>query len=222
MTRTLIAAALMASACHGIAQAQEKFESVKVFLERNVQDKDAEVKFDAIGGTAGLTSLKVVSPDGRTVIDFKAPDSKLGMRHLVLESPEPKTDGSVQADFPVGAYTFTGSSATGARLEGKAMLSHAFPDPTSFVRPRPDAKNVPLKGMRLSWQAVKGLGSYVVLIVHEASGREVKANLSGSATAFTVPDGFLQPDTEYKLEIGTVAKDGNSSFIETAFTTAKK
>ena len=222
MARTLIAAALIAGAFHGIAHADEKFESVKVFLERNVMDKDAEIKFDAIGSTSGLASLKVVAPDGRTVIDFKAPDSKLGIRHLTLESPEPKNDGSVQADFPAGAYTFSGSSPSGARLEGKAMLSHAFPDPTAFVRPRPDAKNVPIKGMQLSWQSVKGLGAFVVVIAHESSGREIKANLPGSATAFTVPDGFLQPGTEYKLEIGTVAKDGNSSFIETTFTTAKK
>ena len=222
MTRTLIAAALMAGALHGIAYADEKFESVKVFLERNVQDKDAEVKFDAIGGTGGLTSLKVVAPDGRTVIDFKTPDSKLGMRHLTLESPEPKNDGSVQADFPAGAYTFTGSSASGARLEGKAMLSHTFPDPTALLRPRADAKNVPVNGLQIGWQSAKGLSAHVVVIVHEASGREIKANLPGNATGFSVPAGFLQPGTEYKLEIGTVAKDGNSSFIETAFTTAKK
>lgn len=222
MTRTLIAAALMAGALHGLAYADEKFESVKVFLERNVQDKDSEVKFDAIGGTGGLTSLKVVAPDGRTVIDFKTPDSKLGMRHLTLESPEPKNDGSVQADFPAGAYTFTGSSASGARLEGKAMLSHSFPDATALLRPRADAKNVPVNGLQIGWQSVKGLSAHVVVIVHEASGREIKANLPGNATGFSVPAGFLQPGTEYKLEIGTVAKDGNSSFIETAFTTARK
>ena len=222
MTRSLIAAALILGALYGAAHADERFERVKVFLERNVEDKDAEIKFEATGGGGGLASLKVVGPDGRTVIDFKATDSKLGMRSFAFESPEPPNDGRVQADFPPGSYTFTGSSSAGVRLEGKATLSHAFPEATAFVRPRPDATNVPLKGMQVSWKLIKGLDSHVVVIEHESSGREIRANLPGQATTFAVPDGFLLPDTEYKLAIGTVAKDGNSSFIETAFTTAKK
>lgn len=220
--RTLIAVALIVGAFHGIAHAQEKFERVKVFLERNVMDKDAEVKIEATGGTGGLASLKVVAPDGRTVIDFKAPDSKLGMRTFAFESPEPTNDGRVQADFPAGAYTFTGSSASGARLEGKATLSHVFPDAATLVRPRPDANNVPLKALQVSWKPLKGMDAHIVVIEQESSGRSIKVNLPGNATLFTVPDGFLLPDTEYKLAIGTVAKDGNSSFIESAFTTAKK
>ena len=222
MRRTVVAVALMAGALHGFAQANEPFERVKVYLERNLLDKDAEVKFEATGGKAGLASLRVVAPDGRTVIDFKAPDSKIGIRHLSLESPEPANDGRVQADFPAGSYTFTGSSTSGQRLEGRATLSHAFPEPTAFVRPRADASNVPYKGLQIGWQAVKGLGSHVVVIEHEASGRKIRADLPGNATSFNVPDGYLLPGTEYKLEIGTVAKDGNASFIETSFTTAKQ
>ena len=223
MTRTtLIAAAFIVGAMHGMAHADEKFELVKVFLERNVMDQDAEVKFEAIGGKGGLTSLKVVAPDGRTVVDLKSPDSKLGVRHMSLESPEPKNDGALQSDFPAGAYTFSGTGKGGERLEGKAMLSHIFPEPTAFVRPLPDAKNVPVKGLLVSWKSIKGLDACVVVIEHEASGRAIKANLLGNATMFSVPDGFLQPGTEYKVAVGTVAKDGNASFIEATFTTAKK
>ena len=224
MTRKiLLAVALtLGAALAGTAHANEKFERVKVFLERNVSDGDAEVKFDAIGGKGGLTSLKVVAPDGRTVIDFRTPDSKLGMRHLSLESPEPQNDGRVQADFPAGVYSFSGIGATGERLEGKATLSHIFPEPASLVRPKPDAKGVPVKGLQVSWKSTKGLDSCVVVIEHEASGRSIKVTLPGNASSFPVPDGFLLPDTEYKVAVGTVAKDGNSSFVEAAFTTAKK
>ena len=220
--RILIAAALVVGALQGVAQAQEKFELAKIFLERNVMDKDAEVKFDVIGGKGGLASLKVVAPDGRTVIDFKTPQSKLGMRHLALESPEPLNDGKVQADFPAGIYMFTGVGTSGEKLEAKATLSHTFPEPTAFVRPKPDAKNVPLKGLQVSWKSIKGMDAHVVVIEDEATGRALKVNLSGSATLFSVPDGFLLPGTEYKVAVGTVAKDGNSSFIEATFTTAKQ
>jgi hypothetical protein len=33
---------------------------------------------------------------------------------------------------------------------------------------------------------------------------------------------LLVPGTEYKLEIGTVSREGNRSFVETSFTTAGK
>lgn len=222
MKRTFLSALLIAGAFHGIANADEQFERVKVFLERNMLDKDAEVKFEATGGKAGLASLKVVAPDGRTVVDFKAPDSKLGIRSLALESPEPTNDGRVQADFPAGAYIFSGSDTNGARLEGKALLSHAFPNPATFVRPQPDATNVRYKGLQVNWQTVKGVDAQVFVIEQEASGRTIRVTLPASATSFSVPDGFLRPHTEYKMAIGTVAKDGNSSFIETSFTTARK
>ncbi len=204
---------------HGLVQAAEKFEKVRVYFEQNVGDQDAEVKFEVTGGEAGLATLKVTAPDGRTVIDFKASDSKLGIRHLILESPEPKNDGRVQADFPAGAYEFTGSTLGGAKLQGQATLSHNLPAPTSFVRPRPDEKNVPVKGLKLRWSAVRNLSATVVIIEQEKTGREIRVNLPGDATAFAVPDAFLNPGTEYKLAIGTVSNNGNASFIETAFTT---
>ncbi len=202
--------------------AADKFEKTRVYLERNLADNDAEVKFEAVGGGGGMTSLKVVAPDGRTVIDFRTPDSKLGIRHLALESPEPKNDGSVQADFPAGTYTFSAGAADGSRLEGQAVLSHGFPEPTAFVRPKADASDVPVNGLTISWRPIKGLDAHVVVIEQEATGRELRANLSGTATSFTVPGGFLLPATEYKLAIGTIAKGGNSSFIETGFSTARK
>ena len=90
------------------------------------------------------------------------------------------------------------------------------------MRPQPDAKNVPVNGLQVAWKLIKGMDSHVVVIEDEASGRSLKVNLSGNVSVFAVPDGFLQPGIEYKLAVGTVAKDGNSSFIETGFTTAKK
>jgi len=214
-------AALAACALAGPSRAADgKFEQVRVYLERNLMDKDAEVKFEATGDDSGLSTLKVVAPDGRTVIDFRTPASKLGIRHLSLESPEPKNDGSVQADFPAGVYTFSGSTTGGARLEGRATLSHAFPEAARFLRPAAGAKGVPHRGLQVGWSSVKGLSATVIVIEDEATGREFRANLPGDTTSLIVPDGFLNPGTEYKLAIGTVGKDGNASFIETAFTTA--
>ena len=114
MTRLTVALlGLLALGAPGFAQADEKFEQIAVRLEQNATDEDVEVVLEATSGDFGLATLRVAAPDGRTVIDFKAPDSKLGIRRLVLESPEPTNDGRLQKDFPAGAYTFTGSTVKG-------------------------------------------------------------------------------------------------------------
>ncbi|MEY8689860.1 MAG: hypothetical protein AB9M53_08280 [Leptothrix sp. (in: b-proteobacteria)] len=212
---------LAVSGWHAIALADGSFEVAKVVLERNVTDKDSEARIEAIGAGAALASLKVVAPDGRTVVDYKATDSKLGMRHFTFESPEPNDSAAVQVDFPVGAYVFTGTTVTGEQLQGSAMLTHAFPAAATLLRPLADARNVSTRGLRVVWKPVKGAAAQNVVIEDEASGREVNAKLSGAASSFVVPDGFLQPGIEYKVAVGTIAQDGNSSYVEAAFTTAK-
>ena len=158
---------LLALGAHGFALADEKFEHVAVRIEQNATDEDVEVVFEATSGDIGLATLRVAAPDGRTVIDFKAPDSKLGIRHLVLESPEPTNDGRLQKDFPAGEYTFTGSTVSGEKLSSKATLSHKLPGTASFVQPRPKEKNVAVKGLQLKWTAPKDLASCVVVVEHE-------------------------------------------------------
>src|SRR6266852_7775247 len=116
----ILTSAVLLLAFHSVGRADEKFEKVGVYLERTVEDQDSEVRFEAMGGNDGLATLKVVAPDGRTVIDFKAPDSKVGMRQVTLETPEPKNTGTLQADFPEGAYRFSGTTVKGGSLQGEA------------------------------------------------------------------------------------------------------
>jgi hypothetical protein len=151
-----IASAVFLLGFYETGYAGERFEKVAVYLEQNIQDRDLEVKFEAVGSSVGLKTLKVVAPDGRTVIDFSAPDSKLGIQHLTLESPEPKNDGSIQADFPEGVYQFTGTTAKGASVQGEVRLIHKLPEPVSLTRPRMDKKNVPLTGMQIRWNPSTG------------------------------------------------------------------
>ena len=224
-TRRLTAALLgaLALGAPGLAWADEKFEHVAVRLESNATDEDVEVVFDVKSGDFGLATLRVAAPDGRTVIDFKSPDAKLGIRRLLLESPEPTNDGRLQKDFPAGAYTFTGSTVQGEKLAGTAVLTHQLPGPASIVRPRPKEKNVPVKGLQVQWSAPKNLAACLVVIEDEATGAKVlQSTLAGTATALAVPDGLLAPGREYKVEVATVTREGNRSTVETTFTTAGK
>ena len=223
MPRIILTAAVVLAAWSGIAQADDKLEVASVSLEQTIQDADIEIKFDAISGEMGLTALKVVSPDGRTVIDFTATGSKLGMRHLTFESPEPKkASGKLQADFPEGGYKFTASTTDGKQLHGEAALSHKFPEPTTLVRPRPDEENVPVTGLQIRWKPIKDIAGLTFVLEQETTGREIHADMPATVNAFTVPDGFLTSGTEYKVSIATISMLGNKSVYETSFTTAGK
>ena len=198
-----------------------RFEKLSIYLERNVQDHDAEIRFEVTGAKDGLAALKIMAPGERTVIDLRTPDSKLGVRSLTLESPEPGDDGVVRADFPAGAYRFEGTTTKGASLRGEARLSHVFPKPAAFEYPRPDQKDLPATALTLRWSVPEGIEACAIVIEQTDSPYEIKALLPGSARSFTVPEGFLRVGKAYKFAIGTVAKDGNRSFIEAAFTTAR-
>lgn len=199
-----------------------QFEQVSVYLERNVQDRDAEIKFEVTGASEGLTSLRVSAPGERTVVDVKTPDSKLGIRKLTIESPEPADDRIVKADFPAGAYRFEGSTSKGVRLRGEARLSHAFPEPAMFEYPRSGQKDVPATDLTLRWSVPKGIDSCVIVIEQNGSPYEIRALVPATTKTFAVPKGFLRAGQVYTLAIGTVAKDGNRSFIETEFSTARE
>ena len=111
----------MAYPLAGAAAEDGRFEKLSVYLERNVQDHDAEIRFDVTGAADGLAALKVTAPGARTVIDLKSPDSKLGIRSLTIESPEPDDEKIVRADFPAGAYRFEGTTTKRAGLRGEAQ-----------------------------------------------------------------------------------------------------
>jgi hypothetical protein len=197
-----------------------RFEKLSVYLERNVQDRDAEIRFEVTGADDGLAALNVSAPGNRMVIDVKTPDSKLGIRTLTIESPEPSDDAAVRADFPAGTYRFEGKTTKGASLRGEARLTHAFPKPAAFEYPRPGQKDVPTE-LTLRWSVPEGIESCVIVVEQSGSPYEIRALVPGSTKAFTIPDGFLRPGQPYTFSIGTVAKDGNRSFIEARFTTTR-
>jgi len=206
-------AVAMTLAATGTTVAESRFERTAIYLEQNVQDEDSEVKIEAIAGSAGLTTLRVVAPDGRTVLDVRTPESKLGMRHYTLESPEPRNDGRLQADFPEGTYRFTGTATDGDTLNGEAVLSHSLPTPVNVMRPRSGEKNVPLTGMQVKWDPTKDASALIVAVEHEESGRQVTATLPGSATSFPVPVAIDRPSMLCPAAINTLLATGARSMI---------
>ncbi len=199
------------------------FAVARVHFEQNATDGDVEVVFEVKGGDDGLAKLAVVSPDGRTVIHFTAPDaSTLGIRQFRFESPEPGDVTRLKSAYPEGVYTFAGATATGHELHGLATLNHKLPAPASLLQPRAGARGVGAKNLKITWTPVKNLAGYIIEIEQHELAVSIRAKLPGSVTTFAVPDGFLRPGTEYQLSLGTVTDKGNISFVETTFTTARK
>lgn len=196
------------------------FAVSRVYLEQNATDGDAEVVFE-VQGSEGLAKLAVVSPDGRTVIDFTAPHaSSLGIRQFRFESPEPRDVESVKSAYPEGVYTFAGKTASGDTLHGKSTLIHKLPATALFVRPEA-GQSVGAKDLKITWTPVKNLAAYIIKIEQEEEmGANLTARLPGTVTTFSVPNGFLLSGAKYELSIGTVSQEGNISFVETRLTTA--
>ncbi|HXV62281.1 MAG TPA: hypothetical protein VEK15_16390 [Vicinamibacteria bacterium] len=198
------------------------FSISSVHFEQNATDGDVEVVFEVRGGADGLAELTIVSPDGRTVIDFKAPDSStMGMRSFRFESPEPSDVELLENAYPEGDYAFSGRTFSGEKLAGTSTLGHGLPQTATFRVPAADAEGVPVKNLEISWGGVSGITSYHLELAQEGSDTSISAVLPGTTTSFRVPDGFAQAETEYQLSIGTVDEEGNISFVETFFKTGK-
>jgi outer membrane lipoprotein-sorting protein len=201
----------------------ESFDNASARFEQNATDGDVEAVFEAIGGDDGLAKLSVVAPDGRTVVDFSSLGrASMGMRQFRFESPEPTDVAALKKAFPEGEYTFTGTTPSGSQLMDKVKLSHKLPTVTRFVSPKPDARNVPVKNLKISWAPVKGVAGYTVELDPSKSSAHMELKLPASTTSIVVPEGILVPNGKCQLGIGTVSTSGNVSVIETTFTTTGK
>jgi len=196
-------------------------ERAAIVLERNVTDNDMEIRLEVSGSAEGFARLQVTAPDGRQILDLSARDSRLGLRQVTLESPEPTNGAGVLADFPAGTYRFSGTTVAGMQLEADATLNHTVPKATSILSPKPDERDVAVKGVELRWTQVPEVAGYVVSIEHERSGQELTARLPASITTLPVPNGFLVGGRTYKVNVGALARDGNRTFVEMEFSTSR-
>ena len=222
----VLGAAVLAAACAGgsappSGEPAAPFAVAGVHFEQNATDGDVEVVFEVKGGDDGLSSLTVTAPDGRTVVSASSPDSStMGVRQYRFESPEPTDAALLKAAYPEGAYRFAAATAAGERYAGDATLSHRLPPAPGVLSPADEAEDVAVRGLRVTWTPVPDAAAYAVTI--EEADLTLSVTLPGTATAFAVPDGLLQPGREYTLAVGAVLPGGNASFAETSFGTAGK
>jgi len=170
----------------------------------------------------GFAALRVSGPDGRILIDLKSPDSKLGIRHLDLESPELRDKATVLADFPEGTYRFEGTLADGDTVRAEATLKHAFPSAPTLSTPRSGQTELPVKGAKVRWEPASDAASLEVVLKEAKGSRQMRVTLPGGATSFAIPDGFLVPGAKYEVAVGAIHEGGNRSYQEIEFTAQKR
>ncbi len=194
---------------------QSPFDDAEVFFEFNTTDNDLglQIFLDA----EGWKKVKVSDPSRHMIVQIMAEGnlSELGITELRFESAEP-SPAEVLALFPPGEYKFRGKTVEGDRLMSTAELSHDFlPAPTFSPS---DGEEVDPDNTVVEWDAPDA-EQVEVIIENEETGDVFDVIVSGSITSLNVPPQFLEPDTEYKIEILAIAENGNRTIAESDFVT---
>jgi hypothetical protein len=202
-----------------------RLAQAKLIVEVNATDGDAGLQVFLDGEP--WRSMAIAGPDRRTLLEVEG-EGRLegyGLTELFSESSEPPFDvfplEEFKALFPEGRYTFAGTTVEGERLVGSAILTHDFPDGPEITSPA-DGATVPHGNVVARWDPVAepsgiDIVGYRVIVTREDPLRVFNADLPSSARSMTIPSDFLEPGTEYKLEVQAIEAGGNQTLTEIVF-----
>jgi hypothetical protein len=196
-----------------------------MIIEVNSTDRDAGLQVFLDGEP--WSRMAVFAPNGRKILDVDATGrlNRFGLTELFSESHEPEfSDVSLRKfkrRFPAGTYRFRGTTVEGKRLVGNARLSHDTPAGPEITSPAAGA-TVPEAEVVASWNrgrqpAGVDIVGYRAIVEREKPLRVFDADLPSSVTSVTIPSEFLEPDTEYKLEVQAIERSGNQTISELTF-----
>lgn len=216
-----------------------RIAAAKLFIEYNSTDDDTGIHgaFD----DAGWSRLCVFDPDGNQVLAVN-PQSQLKdltMGGIFFESREPPrsefTFAELRAEFPAGRYTVRGTTFEGEQLVGSAIFTHNVPAaPVITSPPLTPEGTLPTEGLVVSWepvtQTVDGrpvtITGYEVIVTKEVpddpngfSRPTYDVHVPADVTSLSVPAEFLEPGTEYELEVLALEVSGNQTITVGFFTT---
>jgi hypothetical protein len=203
---------------------------------QRLADATMIVEVNATDGDAGLQvfldgepwrSMRIASPAGRRILDVTAKGrlKRFGLTELFSESSEPPFDRfplkRFRALFPEGRYSFSGTTVEGARLTGRARLSHDIPDGPEIESPGAGT-TVARESVVARWRPVAQGGridivGYRAIVEREDPLRVFSAELPASANSVTIPAEYLEPRTKYKLEVQAIEASGNQTSTEITF-----
>jgi hypothetical protein len=229
----LIVALLGLGAPAGAGEVVE-LDDLSVHVEWNSTDTDYGIQF--FWDSDGFTKMRVSNEAGNTVLDVKTKQNvrRQGLTEGFFESVEPPSSELNMEQFferfPEGTYTFEGKGTEGEKLEGETEFTHTLPAPPANLSPG-GGEIVSAAGFVAGFDPVtqdtegNALEVELYVLVLEKLDDEpilqvLEVILPPSRTSVTIPGEFLEPDTEYKLEIIAQEESGNRTITETeAFST---
>jgi hypothetical protein len=203
-----------------------EFSDARLRVEINATDGDAGLQI-LLDGEA-WNQVELLDPDGNAVVDVDVTGraENYGLTELFSESSEPPFEefplDQFKALFPAGTYTFRGTTIDGTPMTGTATLTHDFPDGPQILSPAAGSR-VERDQVVVTWSPVTtpagiDIAGYQVLVVQEEPVLRVfSADLPATATRLTVPAEFVQPRTEYKVEVLAIEAGGNQTLTELTF-----
>jgi hypothetical protein len=193
------------------------FDEAQVFFELNTTDHD--MGFQVFLDAEGWRRVSLRDPNGNRLLGIFADGrlSEIGITELRFESAEP-SPAEVRSRFPAGRYTFRGETVEGATLVSEVTLSQRLlPAPTFSPR---NGQVVDRRNTVVRWDA-PGAEQVEIIIENDALGHVLDVTVSGSTDRLTIPRQFLRPGREYKIEVLSIAENGNRTIAESTFVTAE-
>ena len=206
-------------------------------VTRPFKAADLKVEINATDGDAGLQifldddawkHITIIHPSGQVMVDLSAtgPLKDYGLTELFSESSEPPFDQFPLAEFkqlfPEGNYLFLGQLLDGTLLRSVVRLTHDFPSGPIIVAPRGGTVELS-QPLVVRWlpvltpRAVNIVGYQVLVVDEGTTTRTLSVDLPASTRQLTVPPEFLQPGTEYKVEVLAIESSGNQTLTERSF-----
>jgi len=225
-------------ATHEVPQGTIELEAAKLIVEHNSTDEDTG--FQGFVDGEAWNQLQIRAPDGTLELQINAKGDvrTLGLTELFFETNEPENADvpidQLLARLPEGDYDFFAKTVDGALAHGVATLSHTIPSGPELVTPAAGSSVDAGADLVVSWNPVTTslcdddvTITHYQLIVERADqpespgfGAEVfDVRVPASVTSLRVPHEFLQPGTDYQLEVLAIADNGNQTITAIEFST---
>jgi hypothetical protein len=222
MVAAIVALGAASRACRAVAggRGEISLEEARIFLEFNSTDNDLGVQVFLDG--EAWNRLEIVDSRGDRILGITAGGGlgELGLTELFFESDEPSPE-EVLSVFRAGKYGFEGETVEGVGLESEARLSHRLPPAPKILAPSFPGEVLDRTHTIIQWEAIPGIAGFEVIVENEDLGAEMTVPLSAATTRLHVPEEFLDPDTEYKVEVLAVGSNGNKTIAEREFITGQ-
>jgi hypothetical protein len=211
--------------------------ATKLFIEHNATDEDTGVHglFDGLD----WKKLCVYDPRGKLILEVE-PERQLrrqSISGIFFESAEPPNEEvpieTILKRFPEGQYAVRGRAADGRRLTGAATFTHAIPAAPVITHPV-DGDEVDASDLTVTWEHVTttldgeplARTGYQVIVTKEVpddphgfSRPTFDVHVPPSVTSLSIPSQFLEPGSEYELEVLVLEVSGNQTLTSLFFET---